>query len=130
MKPNSKQISCLQKKMSASRVAKGLSYAEVGRLADVDQAQVSRIIRGEFKTFSSNVVQICRVLKVNVPHLLPQPPASDEWNEAFASVRKILNQSQDGGATVMRLLSALADLQNALLPEKPKGKGNPQWPRK
>lgn len=112
MKPNDKQISDLQAAMSAACMAKGLSYAEVGRLTNVDQAQVSRIVRGQFKRFSSNVIQICRVLGVELPVPLPKAPDEGEWTAAFSSVQRLINQSADNGTTVSRLLNAIADLQS------------------
>lgn len=42
-----------------------MSYAEIGRVAGVHGSQVSRICRGEFRSLSSNVMQICKILHVD-----------------------------------------------------------------
>lgn len=113
MKPDGKQIDDLQKKISAAIVVRELTYAEVSRIADVNQAQVSRICRGQFKTFSNNVAQICKALDVKIPQLFYEEAANTKWKRANASMRRLCKQSPDGAAIVVRVLDAIADLQSS-----------------
>src|SRR3546814_11366759 len=69
MKPTSKQLQELHAKIAASKDAKGFSHAEIGRISNVHPSQVGRICDGGFRTFSHNVVQICKVLDVAIPRL-------------------------------------------------------------
>lgn len=111
MKPNSKQISDLQKRISRARKKRNLSYADLAKMARVHASQVSRICAGEFKTFSNNVVQICRILKIRVPRLEEESEMDTEWAKTHASLRRIWDETPEGAATIRRVLDAIADLR-------------------
>ena len=113
MKPTGKQIKDLQDKIGNALSVRKLSYADIAKLSDVDQSQVSRICRGNFKTFSNNVVQICRVLDVSVPDILCEMVVDAEWEKAQASMRRIWERTPDAAITVTRVLDAIADLQES-----------------
>ena len=110
MKPTSKQLSALKKRISSGYAKSGLSNADIGRLAAVHPSQVGRICGGDFKTISNNVVQICRVLKVKVPKLSEEARMAPEWAQANASLRRIWDQTPEGAMIIRRLLDAIADL--------------------
>lgn len=44
---------------------RGWNISDLARFSGVHQSQVSRIISGDFKTFSSNVMQICMLLELS-----------------------------------------------------------------
>ena len=111
MKPTSKQINTLQARISEALKERPLSNAELGRLSKVHPSQVSRIRAGNFKTFSNNVVQICRVLGVRVPRIEPEGAMDPEWRKAQASMRRIWNETPEGAIMIRRVLDAIADLQ-------------------
>lgn len=110
MKPTSKQLCVLQRRIASRYSASGRSNAEIGRLASVHPSQVSRICAGDFKTVSANVVQVCRVLGVKVPKMVESAKVDPEWAKANASLRRIWDHTPQGAATIRRVLDAIADL--------------------
>ena len=111
MKPTSKQIDALHGRISRAFAKDGRSLADLGRQAGVHPSQVGRIVAGEFKTYSANVVQICTVLGVKVPRLSPDATMEVEWDRAHASMRRIWNETPEGAVVIRRMLDAIADLQ-------------------
>lgn len=110
MKPTSKQLSVLQRRIASKYSASGRSNAEIGRLASVHPSQVGRICAGDFKTVSANVVQVCRVLGVKVPKMVESAKIDPEWAKTNASLRRIWDHTPQGAATIRRVLDAIADL--------------------
>jgi hypothetical protein len=112
MKPTIKQLDDLKAKIIDARATKGLSYAELGRISLVHPSQVGRICEGRFKTFSHNVVQVCRALEIKVPRLEPrQSGMAPEWAQAISSMRKIWDDTPEGAQVITRMLDAVADLK-------------------
>jgi len=111
MKPTSKQLSELYKRISIKYAKSKLSKADLGRLANVHPSQVGRICTGDFKTISNNVVQICKVLKVRVPKVDEEIGMDTEWAKANASLRRIWDHTPEGAAIIRRVLDAIADLR-------------------
>lgn len=112
MKPMRKQLDDLKADIVKARGERGLSNAEIGRISDVHPSQVGRICNGKFKTFSHNVVQVCKVLGVSVPRLEPRAKGEDpEWAQAVASMRKLWDETPEGAKTITRMLDAIAELQ-------------------
>ena len=122
MKPSDKEICDLHKRISRARSEMELSHAELGKMAEVHASQVSRICAGEFKTFSNNVVQICKVLRVKVPRLEEEEEMEAEWGKVHASLRRIWDETPEGAATIRRLLDAIAELR---VPATNEESGNP-----
>src|SRR5258708_40339046 len=114
MKPTRKQLDDLQAKIVAAYAETGLSNAEIGRISTVHPSQVGRICEGGFKTFSHNVVQVCKALGVIVPRLEPRKGETNpDWARAQSSMRKIWDQTPEGARTIARMLDAIADLKAA-----------------
>jgi transcriptional regulator with XRE-family HTH domain len=111
MKPTSKQISTLQVRIAKRLANDPISYADLARATGVDPSQVGRICRGDFKTFSDNLMQICRVLKVKVPRISPKEDVDREWSKVYASVSRICREHPNGAKLLRRALDAIADLQ-------------------
>lgn len=112
MKPTSKQLSDLKAKIAEVQSQKGLSWAQLGRISSVHPSQVGRICSGQFKTFSHNVVQVCKALGVSVPRLEPLiEDTAPEWAAAQSSMRRIWDETPEGAKTITKLLNAIADLQ-------------------
>lgn len=112
MKPTIKQLDDLKAKIAETRAAKTLTNAELGRMSRVHPSQVGRICAGGFKTFSHNVVQICKALDVKVPRLEPkQTGMTPEWAQAMSSMRRIWDDTPEGAQVIKRMLDAIADLQ-------------------
>ncbi len=83
MKPSNKKIGALQKRISRARTERNLSYADLANMARVHASQVNRICSGDFKTFSHNVVQICKILKVKVPRLEEEEDMDSRRSDAL-----------------------------------------------
>ncbi|MCR4522152.1 helix-turn-helix transcriptional regulator [Bosea sp. 47.2.35] len=116
MKPTSKQLELLSKKIRASFDASGSSLAEIARIAGVDASQVSRIRSGQFKTLSHNLVQVCRALGVEIPRREAKTAKRNaSWALAEASMRKIWDETPEGAKAITRMLDAIGDLQHAKL---------------
>jgi hypothetical protein len=114
MKPTGKQLGDLQTKIATAQAGTRLSRAEIARISNVHPSQVARICSGQFKTFSHNVVQICRALGVSVPRLEPDADeVAPEWAAVQSSVRRIRDETPEGARTIAKLLNAIADLQAA-----------------
>ena len=112
MKPTIKQLDELKAKIADARRHKGLTYAELGRISLVHPSQVGRICEGRFKTFSHNVMQVCRALGVKVPRLEPRhSDLEPEWAQAISSMRKIWDDTPEGAQAIARMLDAIADLK-------------------
>lgn len=112
MKATEQQLSDLRTEIAAAHAASGLSKAEIGRLAKVDAAQVTRVLRGEFLTISNNVVQICKVLGLSVETVPPSARVEDAaWVKLEASVRRLWDETPQGAERIVTLLDTIADLQ-------------------
>lgn len=112
MKPTIKQLDDLKAKIVDARASRGLTYAELGRISLVHPSQVGRICEGRFKTFSYNVVQVCKALEIKVPRLEPNHSGiAPEWAQAMSSMRKIWDDTPEGAQVITRILDAIADLK-------------------
>jgi DNA-binding CsgD family transcriptional regulator len=65
MKLKPKDIETLANRIYARRLISGHNYSEIAKLLGINQSQVSRICRGQFKTRSGNVMHICTFLGVD-----------------------------------------------------------------
>lgn len=112
MKPLVNHLEHVHQKISSAVAGSGLTFSDIAKLSDVDATQVGRICKGQFKTFSHNVVRICDVLGVELPRL-EKPPASSEAKlaKAQASLSRLWDNTPEGAAVIERLLDAVADLQ-------------------
>src|SRR3546814_15070219 len=108
MNPTSKQLQELHAKIAASKDAKGFSHAEIGRISNVHPSQVDRICDGGFRTFSHNVLQICKVLDVDLPRLEATTTEVDPaWEQAQTSIRTLWDETPVEALTSARMLNAL-----------------------
>lgn len=75
------------------------------------QSQVGRICGGQFKTFSFNVVQICKVLEVPLPRIglssLGEDPA---WARVQTSIRNLWDETPEGAKAIAQMIDAVAKL--------------------
>jgi hypothetical protein len=112
MKPSDKQLETLKVQLALAKKESGLSNAEIGRFSNVHPSQVGRICDGHFRTFSHNVVQICKALNVAVPRLEPEAAsANQDWLQAQSSMRKLWDETPERAKVIIRILDAIAELQ-------------------
>src|SRR3546814_6182261 len=110
MKPSDKEISDLQCRIERALAKENLSYADLAKITSVHASQVSRICSGDFKTFSNNVVQICKALKIRVPRIDEEDDVDIEWAKVHASLRRIWDQTPEGAARSEEHTSELQSL--------------------
>ena len=110
MKPSTLEIGGLKMRIMGRYQAQALSYAEIGRMAKVDQSQVWRICTGEFRTISNNVVQVCKVLGVQV-ETVQTGPVDDgaSWRRLETSLRNLWDQTPKGAKRIIRILDSMAE---------------------
>lgn len=127
MKPSDKQLDSVRGMIAEAYGKKGLSHAEISRIARVHPSQVSRICGGRFKTFSHNVMQICKALDVSVPSLeIGMGEIDPAWERAQSSMSRMWNETPEGAVAISRVLDAIAELQivgrhpRTALPDRPK----------
>lgn len=114
MKPSEREIGELKERISAQCKLRGLRYAEIGRLARVHPSQVWRICAGEFRTVSNNVVQVCKVLGVEVETVKgPDRDGDDSWDRLEGSLRNLWDRTPEGARRLKRILDAMAKLGNS-----------------
>lgn len=97
------------------REKSALSNAELAALASVDPGQTSRILDGQFRTVSGNVLRICNILGVD-PHntdvetdpTTTQVKRRAAWAKLQASVRRAWDQTPQGADQLVAVIDAVA----------------------
>ena len=56
----------LAQRIRDAATKEGLTQAEIGRKAGIDQSQVSRILAGEFQKLSGHALKVCTILNINM----------------------------------------------------------------
>ncbi len=113
MKPDPASSGKLKSEIRDYHAQSGLSYSEIGRIARVDPSQVSRICRGEFKTLSHNVVQVCRVLRLDLEMVKLETPVDDVFRQRLGnSVLDLWDRTPEDADRLVRLLRQLSDLRS------------------
>lgn len=109
MKPTIKQLSAVKRDIARKHKLSKLSNAEISRRSGVHQSQVSRICGGQFKTFSSNVVQICNVLDVAVPHATVAVSGEDPtWAKVQSCMKELRDETPECATAITRMIEAVA----------------------
>jgi hypothetical protein len=114
MKATAIEISALRKQIAAARSACRRSDAEIGKIAQVHPSQVSRICRGEFKTISHNVVQICKAIGIEVASIsLEVTEDAIAWRRLEASLRDLWDKDKtpEGADLIVRVLDTIGALR-------------------
>ncbi|MCA6108972.1 helix-turn-helix domain-containing protein [Bradyrhizobium cenepequi] len=84
---------------------------DLARNTGVHQSQVSRIIRGDFKTLSSNVLQICITLGVEIDARREGDQDEDDRRQIASSAMAIWNGTHQDAGIVVSLLLEIAKLR-------------------
>lgn len=113
MKPTQQQIFNLARRLESERVTKGLSYANISRSTGVDPSQVLRICRGEFRTVSLNVMQICTYLGVPPQYAINSDDPSDaSWHQLTTSIRKLWDRTPQDADRIITILEKIAEFRS------------------
>lgn len=102
----------LARRIAARRIDLSMSISDLGRLADVHGSQASRICAGDFKTMSSNVVQICKVLGLEVEAVdTLRTGDAAAWSRLEAAVRAAWDQTPSGADKLVNVMNAVAAIR-------------------
>lgn len=122
MKPEARIVDVVSAAMRSRRDELGLRNADIGRDCAVDPSQVSRILSGNFRTLSHNVMQICTILGVEIasePIDVPEPDANQRAAEdgsrarLQAEILKIWDRTPADAERLVAFLKQLATLRSA-----------------
>jgi len=114
MKATEKELTALKRDIAEARRKRVLRIADIGRMANVDASQVSRVVRGDFKTISSNVVQICKVLGLELETLAAPADGHDIGSSRLhAGVRRLYEKNPQIADRLATVLETIADLNVA-----------------
>lgn len=109
MKPTSKQLGVVKREIAKKRENSRLTNAEISRISGVHQSQVGRICAGQFKTYSFNVVQICKLLDVPLPRATAIVAEEDpSWAKVQSSMRELWDETPDGARALAQMIEAVA----------------------
>lgn len=109
MKPTIKQLDAVKHALAEKRGLSKLTNAEISRISGVHQSQVGRICAGQFKTYSFNVVQICKALDVTLPRATTIVEDEDPaWAKVQSSMRKLWDETPDGANAIAQMIEAVA----------------------
>ena len=104
------EIDDLRRRIHFALKKQRLTAAEIGRLAGVHPSQGGRICRGEFRTMSHNVVEICRVLGLDPKAAKPASKSDAAWAQVERNLRELWEESPDRARRMARLMEAMTRL--------------------
>lgn len=117
MKLNAEERANLAARIGRAREGCALTNAEIAGRANVDPGQTSRILAGEFRTISGNVLQICNVLGLDArvegmwADDLSEPTSTEAaWARLEASVRRAWDETPAGAERLARVIDAVAEV--------------------
>ena len=107
MKSTPVELKVLKSRIAKAATKEGLSYAKISKICGVHSSQVSRICRGEFRTISQNVLQVCSVLNLSVPLPIIDTQTDRGWRQVEASARRLWEASDRDSDRVAGLLEVI-----------------------
>lgn len=116
MKPNQEEREKLVALIQKRRANFPFSNAELAAIARVDPSQTSRILDGQFRTFSGNVLRICSVLGVDPGRPDGENSSLEDvrnraaWARLEASVRRAWDQTPQGADRLAAVIDAVAEV--------------------
>lgn len=110
MKLSREDIEEVRKRLRSAVRKQQLTVTEIGRLAGVHPSQVGRICRGEFRTMSHNVMEVCRVLGLEPMAARPATAMDAAWAQLERDLQKLWKDSPDRARQMAKLLDAMARL--------------------
>lgn len=111
MKATASQIAVLRREIAVARDACSLSDTEIGVIARVHPSQVGRVCRGEFRTVSHNVVQICKTIGLEIESVaLTNDDDAVAWQRLESSLRELWDKDKtpEGADRIVRVLDTIS----------------------
>lgn len=127
MKPTREEREKLADALKRARHNSSLSNSAIAAVAKVDPGQTSRILDGQFRTVSGNVLRICNVLGIDprIPEggspTAKQARRRAAWAKLEASVRRAWDETPQGADRLVAVIDAVAKIM-------PPGRGDPSDP--
>jgi len=110
MKLSRVEIEDVRRRLRSALKKQRLTVSEIGRLAGVHPSQVGRICRGEFRTMSHNVVEICRVLGLDPAAARPATESDAAWARLESNLKELWEDSPDRARRMAKLMEAMTKL--------------------
>jgi len=110
MKLSRADIEDVRNRLRSAVKKQRLTVTEIGRVAGVHPSQVGRICRGEFRTMSHNVVQVCRVLGLDPSAGAPATERDAAWAALEGDLQKLWEESPDRARRMAKLMEAMTKL--------------------
>lgn len=110
MKLSRAEIDDVRIRLRSALEKQRLTVTEIGRLARVHPSQVGRICRGEFRTMSHNVMEVCRVLGVDPAGARPSTKSDATWALLERDLRTLWEESPDRARQLARAMDAMTKL--------------------
>lgn len=92
-----------------------MSFAEIGEATAIHPGQVSRICRGQFKTASASVMQICTFLGIPMDGLSSQHQEGDDYRRRLEQgIVAIWDGTSADANRILKLLRLVAEFRGSL----------------
>jgi hypothetical protein len=117
MKPSREEREKLAELIRKRRDKSGFSNSEIASVAGVDPGQTSRILDGQFRTVSGNVLRICNALGFNPHAEAPAEPTGKQarksaaWAKLEASVRRAWDETPQDADRLVAVIDAVAKIK-------------------
>ena len=92
---------------------RGWSLSDLARLAGIHQSQLSRILSGNFKTFSSNFMQICIALDLELSKIRTRSRVEQDREAIIDSALAIWDGSTKDREALVCLLNQIAKMRRS-----------------
>lgn len=113
MKATAIQLDSLRTRIATARAADASTDALIGEISGVHPSQVGRICRGEFKTISHNVVQVCKALGLKMESAALREAGDDlGWLKLESSLRNLWDETPEGADRIARVLQTIGALRS------------------
>ena len=110
MKLSRAEIEQVTQRLRSALEKQRLTVTEVGRLARVHPSQVGRICRGEFRTMSYNVMEVCRVLGLDPASDKPATKGDTTWAMLERDLSELWEESPERARQLARAMDAMTKL--------------------
>jgi hypothetical protein len=87
------------------------NISDLARNVDIHQSQVSRILAGDFKTLSSNVIKICITFEIPIADYRIGNRSEDDRREIANSALAVWNGTHQDAGIVISLFKEIARLR-------------------
>lgn len=100
--------------IAARQRESGMSTSQIAEATAIDPGQVSRICRGQFKTASASVMQICTLLNIAGDGLVSEQRAvEDHQRRLERGIIAIWDRTPEDAQRILRLLRRLAEFRGS-----------------